>query len=115
VDFLIDEDVPSSAAELLTELGHNVTYAVDVLLRGSDDYLLARWAHEHHATIVTCNSRHFHRLLVRPTYAHAGLIGLVQAPARERLEQCMPVIEREHQQRNRVRVDIRARTLFFRQ
>lgn len=53
----MDEDVPHSAAELLMERGHSVTYALDVLLPGSDDYLLAKWAHEHRATIVTCNAR----------------------------------------------------------
>ena len=57
MDFLVDEDVPHSAAELLMERGHSVTYALDVLLPGSDDYLLAKWAHEHRATIVTCNAR----------------------------------------------------------
>ena len=115
MDFLIDEDVPTSAAELLSERGHSVTYAVDVLLPGSDDYLLARWAHKHHATIVTCNAKHFHKLLVRPNYSQAGLVTLVQVPARERLEQCLPLIELAHQMNNRVWIDIRSGSYTFRQ
>lgn len=115
MDFLIDEDVPGSAAELLVEREHAVTFAVNVLLPGSDDYLLAKWAHENHATIVTCNAKHFHRLLVKPQYSQAGLITLVQVPARGRLEQCILQIEAEYRQNNRVRADIRSSTLHFKQ
>jgi hypothetical protein len=32
--FLIDEDAPRSAAEILAERGHDIVYAVDVLTSG---------------------------------------------------------------------------------
>lgn len=113
VEFLIDEDVPLSAVELLIERGHQIAYAVDVLLKSSDDHLLAKWAHERGATIVTCNIRHFNALVVRRSYSQAGLVGLPQLRARDRLEQCIALIEVEHKQRNRVRAEIRMRNLLI--
>jgi hypothetical protein len=107
VKFLIDEDVPRSAADLLIERQHEVTFAVDVLLRGSDDQLLAKWAHEHSMTIVTCNYKHFASLLARPAYSQAGLVGLAQVEARDRLDRCIALIELEQKQHHRVCAQIR--------
>ncbi len=111
--FLIDEDAPRSAAELLTERGHDIVYAVDVVLQGSADELLARWAHEHRAIIVTCNYRHFDALLGRPAFAQAGLLGIPQLDARSRLERCLRLIEFEYEQ-GRVWIEVRPHTVFIR-
>lgn len=94
--FIVDEDVPKSAADFLAERGHEMSYVVDVLLPESADHLIARWAHENSASVVTCNVRHFLRLVTRPNYGHAGLLGLPhQAVARGRLEAFIDLIEAE--------------------
>jgi predicted nucleic acid-binding protein len=71
--FIVDEDVPKSASDFLVEYaanhGHAVTLVPDVLLPGSDDHLIAKWAHENLAIVVTCNVRHFQALLQRATYS----------------------------------------------
>ncbi len=110
--FLIDEDVPRSAAEFLTERGHEIAYALDVVLQGSADELLARWAHEHLAIIVTCNYRHFDALLGRQAFARAGLLGIPQLDARSRLERCIQLIESEYEQ-GRVWIEVRHHTVFI--
>lgn len=94
--FIVDEDVPQSAAEFLIERGHEVIDVEAVLLPGSADYLIARWAHENGAVVVTCNVRHFRGLLRRDAYSQAGLLGLPQATARNRLERFIALIETEH-------------------
>lgn len=94
--FIVDEDVPKSAADFLAERGHELTHVLEVLLPGSADYLVARWAHENVATVVTCNLKHFRPLLRRPHYSNAGLLGLPhQAIARDRLETFIELIESE--------------------
>jgi vacuolar-type H+-ATPase subunit C/Vma6 len=96
VRFIVDEDVPKSAADFLRERNHDVTLVLDVLLPGSADYLIARWAHENLATVVTCNVRHFRTFKTRPAYGRAGLLGLPQgAAARQRLENLIEVVEAE--------------------
>lgn len=110
--FLIDEDVPRSAAEFLTERGHDIVYATDVVLQGSADELLAKWAHEHQAIIVTCNYRHFDALLGRQAFAQAGLLGIPQLDARARLERCLTLIESEDEQ-GRVWLQVRPNTVFI--
>jgi hypothetical protein len=112
VHFLIDEDAPRSAAELLAAHGHDIVYAVDVVLQGSADELLAKWAHEQQAIIVTCNYRHFDALLGRQAFAQAGLIGIPQLDARSRLERCLGLIECECRQ-GRVWIEVRPRTVFI--
>lgn len=112
--FIVDEDVPKSAADFLRDRGHEPIHVHEVLLPGSADYLIARWAHENAAIVVTCNLKHFRPLLKRPHYARAGLLGLPdQAIARERLERFMAVIEAEEAQvggKGRVWVEVRAST-----
>jgi hypothetical protein len=95
VRFIIDEDVPKSAADFLVDRGHDVDYVVDALLPGSEDHLVCKWAHEHAAAVVTCNVRHFSGLLKREGYARAGLLGLPQPLARERLEEFIHLVETE--------------------
>lgn len=110
--FIVDEDVPKSAADYLVDRHHDVTHVQDVLLRGSDDYLIARWGHENSAIVVTCNVAHFRRYLHRPNYANAGLLGLPQASARSRLEQFIDLLEMEDQQ-PRVWLEIRESTAWI--
>ncbi len=93
--FVVDEDVPKSAADFLAERNHEVVHVTDLLLPSSDDYLIARWAHENSAIVVTCNLKHFRPLLKRPRYQNAGLLGLTQVEARHRLEQFIQMLEAE--------------------
>ncbi len=93
--FIVDEDVPKSAADLLVERGHEVIPVVEVLLPGSDDHLIARWAHEKRAVVVTCNLAHFRALLRRRRNLDAGLLGLPQLRARERLAEFVHLVEAE--------------------
>jgi len=93
--FVVDEDVPKSAADFLVERNHEVIHVAELLLPSSDDYLIARWAHENGAIVVTCNLKHFRPLLRRPRYLRAGLLGLTQVLARERLEQFIDLVEAE--------------------
>lgn len=58
--FVVDEDVPKSAADFLIERNHEVIHVAE-LLPGSDDHLIARWAHENTAIVVTCNLNTFDR------------------------------------------------------
>lgn len=113
--FIVDEDVPKSAADLLVEKGHDVIAVVDALLPQADDYLIARWAHEHHAVVVTCNVIHFRRLLRRRHYLDAGLLGLPQLGARERLSEFSHLVEAEDLhlgQGGRMWLEIRETTAF---
>ena len=112
--FIVDEDVPKSAADFLRDRDHELTHVHEVLLPGSADYLIARWAQENLAIVVTCNLKHFRRILKRPTYARAGLLGLPhQAVARERLERFIQLIEAEEgaiEAGGRVWVEVREST-----
>ena len=93
--FVVDEDVPKSAADFLMERNHEVVRVAELLLPSSDDYLIARWAHENTAIVVTCNLKHFRPLLRRPRYQKAGLLGLTQVLSRQRLEQFIDLVETE--------------------
>ena len=93
--FVVDEDVPKSAADFLVERNHEVIHVAELLLPSSDDHLIARWAHENAAIVVTCNLKHFRPLLRRPRYQHAGLLGLTQVLSRQRLEQFIDLVEAE--------------------
>jgi len=76
---------------------HEVIHVAELLLPSSDDHLVARWAHENTAIVVTCNLKHFRSLLRRPSYLRAGLLGLTQVRSRQRLEQFIDLIEAEGQ------------------
>jgi predicted nuclease of predicted toxin-antitoxin system len=93
--FVVDEDVPKSAADFLVERNHEVIHVAELLLPSSDDFLIARWAHENTAIVVTCNLRHFRPLLKRPRHQQAGLLGLTQVLSRRRLEQFIELVEAE--------------------
>jgi len=51
--FLIDENFPRSAADILTVAGHEVLFVDDVCEFGADDEEIFRAAQERHAVIVT--------------------------------------------------------------
>ena len=114
--FIVDEDVPKSAADLFVEKGHEVIAVVDALLPQADDYLIAQWAHEHHAVVVTCNVVHFRGLLRRRRNLDAGLLGLPQLGARERLAEFFHLVEAEDLhlgQGRRMWLEIRETTAFL--
>jgi hypothetical protein len=92
--FIVDEDVPKSASDLLIEREHEVAFVLQEFMPESKDYLIARWAHERAAVVVTCNVRHFRPFMSRPTYTQAGLLGLPQLQARDRLERYWRLRER---------------------
>ena len=119
--FIVDEDVPKSASDFLIQYGsrhgHAVILVPNVLLPGSDDHLIAKWAHENVAIVVTCNVRHFQGLLQRPNYSQAGLLGLPQPNAKGRLELLMDLIEAEGAiaaDAGRVWIEIREATILLR-
>lgn len=100
---LIDEDVPQSVANLFAAHGHDVHHVRDELMPGSTDLLVARWADEQDGIVVTCNHRHFKRLIEkvpkegRQRFRKAGLITIecTQPMARRRVEALLPSIEFE--------------------
>ncbi len=51
--FLIDADLPRSAKPLLEKLGHEAIDVRDVGLRSAKDQVIARYAQEHHACLLT--------------------------------------------------------------
>jgi hypothetical protein len=120
--FLVDEDVPSSAVEFLAARGHRLCLVTDVLLPGSPDAIVARWADESAATILTCNGKHFIPLLSRASrhgprkFRRAGLAVVPRVRSRERRADFVDLIELEDErpQRNgdrRVLIDIRDTTV----
>lgn len=115
--FIVDEDVPKSAADLLIERHHEVTHVHDVLLPGSEDHLVAKWGHEHVAIVVTCNARHFASILNRASYARAGLLCLPQPHSTERLSQFLDLLEAEGERlgdEGRLWLEVRDTTVLIR-
>jgi hypothetical protein len=104
----VDEDVPKSASDLLIEREHEVAFVIQELMPESKDHLIARWAHERAAVVVTCNVRHFRPFMNRPSYSQAGLLGLPQLQARDRLERFVALLEAEAELGGRVWLEIRA-------
>lgn len=100
---LVDEDVPQSVAEFLAGREHQTEFVREVLVPGSADILVARWADDHGAVVATCNLRHFRRLIARvppdgyARFRHAGLLGIAcpQPLAAARLEAHIQTIENE--------------------
>jgi hypothetical protein len=107
--FLIDEDVPVSVGTFLANRGHTVHFAVDVLVPGSEDPLLARWASVHGAVIVTCNDKDFRVLVARvppggrAEFRSASRLSLRcrQDRAEARVRELIEWIEFEHAQTQR--------------
>ena len=101
--FLADNDLPEDVVLCLGSRGHEVTRLRDVMAPNSPDRMVAKWAHDHHAVILTCNVKHFKPLVGwNPRhgyrqYRHAGLLGFEcgQAAALRRLEEFITVVEFE--------------------
>ena len=54
--FLLDENVPTSVATVLRDLGHRVERAIDVIPAGSPDPLLAAVSEEREAVLVSADN-----------------------------------------------------------
>ena len=102
--FLIDENVPRSVADLLSDKGHEVILVTDVLPVGSSDPTVAAYASRHEAIVVTWNRVDFQKLISRRPPAnqnqlrHAGLlcISCLETRGRRRIEEVLDLIEYEH-------------------
>lgn len=102
--FLIDEDVPRSVAEFLTERGHEVLYARDLLLPGEKDAVVATLADREKATLVTWNVKDFKKITGRRTSGgserlrHMSMLCFKcdHSQGLRRLKQVIDAIEYEH-------------------
>lgn len=63
--FLLDENVSASIARFLTERGHDVRLVQDELGEGASDRMVADYADEIEATVITFNVKHFEPLIYR--------------------------------------------------
>jgi predicted nuclease of predicted toxin-antitoxin system len=82
--FLPDHDVPTEAARVLSQGGHEVVELTNVLPRDTADSEVLRYAHLHQLLLVTCNRDDFLALAAQePTF---GLIILVRR--RSRMAEC---------------------------
>jgi len=71
--FLIDENFPRSAADVLTAAGHEALFVDDVCEFGADDEEVFAAAQKRHAVIVTSDRDFYHTIpLLHPT--HCGII-----------------------------------------
>lgn len=103
---LIDEDVPQGVADFFASRGHEVRLVRDEVLPRTPDEVIALLAHREGAIVVTCNARHFKRLIsrvphgARRTFRDAGRITLEcsQVRAQARVEELIDSIEFEYQQ-----------------
>jgi hypothetical protein len=63
--FLLDENVDVQVGHFLVARGHTVHFAVQVLMPGTQDVMLAQWADLREAVIVTHNAKDFKVLISR--------------------------------------------------
>lgn len=75
LDFLVDENVPFSAAAALAERGYTVRHVGDVGLRGAPDAAIFARAQEEGWIVIT-RDLGFGNLLDYPLGTHAGIIVL---------------------------------------
>jgi len=73
--FLIDEDLPRSAALGLMRAGHLADHVRDVGLRGASDHEVFEWAQEHQAVLVT-GDMGFASAVAFPPGSHHGILVL---------------------------------------
>jgi len=82
--FLLDHDVPTEAARVLSQGGHEVVELRNVLPRDAADAEVLRYARLHRHFLVTCNRDDFLELAAQePTF---GLIILIRR--RSRMAEC---------------------------
>lgn len=60
---LIDEDVPKAVADFLRERGHKVLMADEIFPKSTPDPVIAKQAELDEAIVVSCNVKHFERLI----------------------------------------------------
>jgi predicted nuclease of predicted toxin-antitoxin system len=60
---LIDEDVPKAVADFLRQRGHEVQMADQIFPKSTPDPVIAKQAELDEAIVVSCNVKHFERLL----------------------------------------------------
>jgi hypothetical protein len=96
---LIDECVRRTVADIFSERGHQVYFAMQELGQSTPDALVAAAADHSQLILVTCNYRHFKGLISRRPldnqvrFRHAGLISFERC-----LQQTMGSIEFEYEQ-----------------
>jgi predicted nuclease of predicted toxin-antitoxin system len=73
--FLLDANLPRSAAVLLCSLGHEVEDVRDVLPPGADDSIVAAYAQTHHLALVT-RDFDFSDIRNYPPASYSGLVVL---------------------------------------
>ena len=100
--FLLDHDVPDDVLPVLMAAGHRATPLREVLARTAPDATVVGWAHANGAVVVTCNGRHFRRLIpparqgnIRRFPGVAGLVICEQLTATSRLRQYLDIVEYE--------------------
>jgi predicted nuclease of predicted toxin-antitoxin system len=78
--FLIDEDLPRSAAGLLRQFGHEAIEVRDSSLRGMGDADIALYAERHGLCLLTCDSD-FGDIRNYPPARYSGII-VLRLPAK---------------------------------
>ena len=77
--FLVDADVPRSAADVVRRHGYNAVDVRDIGLRHADDSVIASHAHREHQCLVT-GDFDFADIRNYPPQHYAGIVVLVIPP-----------------------------------
>ena len=99
--FLLDENVPRAVAQALTDLGHDVVLATDVVAAGSADHIVATAAIQDDRILITHDHdfRRIDRLHARERNGgrfqtlHRLLLSCQEPAAAARICDFLPVIE----------------------
>lgn len=99
--FLLDENVPRAVAQALTDLGHDVVLATEVVAAGSPDHVVATAALQDERVLVTHDRdfRRIDRLHARERNGgrfhalHRVLLSCQEPAAAARIRNFLPVIE----------------------
>jgi predicted nuclease of predicted toxin-antitoxin system len=100
---LIDENVPNAVANFLRQRGHSVLLVRDQFVAGTADRIIAQWAHQNRAVIVTWDADFRSNLVRRASrgqqrFFNLGLISFRCPPQAsvERLRRVIDLIEFEY-------------------
>jgi predicted nuclease of predicted toxin-antitoxin system len=93
--FLVDEDVPHDAAQLLIERGYQIELARAILGSGRSDAEIAAYSISADRIVVTRNVRDYRRLSRTRAFRRLSYLGLSCQPesAVERLSETLDVID----------------------
>jgi predicted nuclease of predicted toxin-antitoxin system len=88
VRFLLDHDVPDEVAQVLKQLGHEVTLVREALSATALDPEIFDHAQKNDLVILTCNRNHFLALAraafeAKPPQPFAGLVILIRRRTRQ--------------------------------